>query len=189
MVAAPRERSPLLRRLLGAPGAAPRKACAVGGIAIAALLWSAAVLADDIPPPPPTTTTDAPPPDRYAPAPRPAPPKKTASVTHAAPRPKVRSYTPPVARPPTTSIRPSKPVRRAKVVQRPRKKAVRKPKPAAITLAPIAHVLAASRLPLPAARADKPPYLWLAGFSFAILAVAGLSLQVLTVRYFRPELQ
>jgi hypothetical protein len=81
-------------------------------------------------------------------------------------------------------------VRRAKVVPRQRKKPVhQRAKPAAISLAPIAHVLAAARIPLPPAPDEKHPYLWLAGLAFAVLAVAGLSLQVLSVRYFRVELQ
>jgi hypothetical protein len=184
---APRGRRPLLRRLRRAPGAAPRSACAFAVVGVAALL-SCAVARADVVTPPPTTTVDAPPPDRYTPPPAKQPaPKKSAPVTHVTPQAPVRSYTPP-ATPAPTRVATPKPVRRPKAVQRQRKKPQRA-KPVPISLAPLAHILAASRLPLPAAQDDERPYLWLAGLAFAVLAVAGLSLQVLSLRYFRPELR
>jgi type IV secretory pathway VirB10-like protein len=188
LVAAPRGRSPLLRRLLGAHGAASLKACAVGGIATAALLWCAVAQADEIPPQPPTTTVDAPPPDRYTP-PKPATTqpkqKQSAPVRRVARPPTLRTSTPATSTPaPRPTVHHTKAVHRKpkKVVHRP----ARQPK---ISLAPIARVLAASRLAVPPAPADREPYLWLAGLSFAVLALAGLSLQVLTVRYLRPQLK
>jgi hypothetical protein len=190
LVAAPRGKSPLLRRLLGALGAASVKACAVGGIATSALLWCAVVQADEIPPQPPTTTIDAPPPDRYTPPPKPVTKKKVvAPVTHVATHQTVRTYTPPATYT-APRIAASKPAARPKVVHRQKKKVARREaKPVTVSLAPIAHILAASRLPAPPGPADKEPYLWLAGLSFAVLALAGLSLQVLTVRYYRPQLR
>jgi hypothetical protein len=82
-------------------------------------------------------------------------------------------------------------VRHTKAVHRKPKKVVHRPaRQQKISLAPITGVLAASRLGAPpVAPADKEPYLWLAGLSFAVLAVAGLSLQLLTVRYLRPQLK
>jgi type IV secretory pathway VirB10-like protein len=191
MVAAPRGQSPLLRRLLGALGAAPVKACAVGGIAITALLWCAVVQADEIPPSPPTSTIDAPPPDHYTPPPKPVAPKKVAPVTHAAPRVTLRTYTPPATRTAPSVAATPKTVHRAKAVHKQRKKpAVRKrTQPVRVSVAPVAHVVAAARLPAPLSSDEETPYLWLAGFSFAVLALAGLSLQAVTIRYFRPELR
>jgi hypothetical protein len=184
-VEAPRGRRPLLRRLLGALGAAPSLACAA---ALFALLCCPLARADDASPPP-TTTTDAPPPDRYTPQPKPTP-KKVAPVTHVSTRPTLRTYTPPVTHS-TPAVTASKPVHRARTVHRQQKKKVthRQAKPVSVSLAPLAHVLAAARLPAPPAPDERDPYLWLAGLSFAVLAVAGLSLQVLTVRYVRPELK
>lgn len=183
-VKAPRGRRPLLRRLLGAPGAALLSTCAV--IASSALVWSPVVWADELPPP--TTTTDAPPPDRYTP-PKPAPkPKRVGPVTHVAPRVTLQTYTPPTvvqSVPRSATPKPKhKVVHRAKVVHK-RKRT----EPVQVVLAPIAHIVAASRLPALRTRDEQRPYLWLAGLSFAVLALAGLSLQLLTVRYFRPELR
>jgi type IV secretory pathway VirB10-like protein len=191
MVAAPRGRSPLLRRLLGALGAAPVKACAVGGIAITALLWCAVVQADEIPPSPPTSTIDAPPPDSYTPPPKPVAPKKVAAVTHAAPRVTLRRYTPRPAQTAPAVAATTKPVHRAKAVHKRRKKpaARKRTQPLRVSVAPVAHVVEAARLPAPLAGSSETPYLWLAGLSFAVLALAGLSLQAITVRYFRPELR
>lgn len=185
-VDAPRGRRPLLRRLLGALGAAPPLACAA---LLFALFWCPLARADEVPPSPPTTTTDAPPPDRYTPPTKPTP-KKVAPVTHVSTRPTLRTYTPPVTQS-TPAVTASKPAHRAKAVHRHKKKKVtrRQAKPVTVSLAPLGHILAAARLPAPPAPDEQDPYLWLAGLSFAVLAIAGLSLQALTVRYFRPELK
>jgi hypothetical protein len=86
---------------------------------------------------------------------------------------------------PRTAGAKPKPVHKAKVVHRQRKKA----HVVHVSLAPIAHIVAASQLPALPLQDGRNPYLWLAGLSFAVLALSGLSLQVLTVRYFRPELK
>lgn len=189
---APRGRRPLLRRLRRAPGAALASAWASACVAAAvALVFSAAAFAQEAPPPPATTTTEAPPPDRYTPPVKQPAAKKSAPVTDVAPQAPVRSYSPPVSRP-TTRVATPKPVQRPKVVHRQRKKPkpVHRPvKPEPISLAPIAHIVAASRLPLPSANDEERPFLWLAGLAFAVLAIAGLSLQLLSLRYFRPELK
>jgi len=157
-------------------------ACGIG----AAFLWfgATAVLADTTPPPT-TTTSDAPPPDPYAP---PAPKVKPKV---AAPR---RSYTPPArtyapsapiaSRP---AVQTSRPPQRPKAVQHHRKQPVRQPAktpPASAWLAPLPEVLTAARSPLTGVGGRDHPYLWLAGLAFAVLAVAGLSLHRLSVRYF-----
>jgi hypothetical protein len=80
-----------------------------------------------------------------------------------------------------------------KAVHKPRKRVVHhrqkpkpKPAPVKVTLAPLAHVLAAAKSPLPVLPSSSgggdDPYLWLAGLAFAVLAVAGLSLHLLSVR-------
>jgi hypothetical protein len=51
-------------------------------------------------------------------------------------------------------------------------------------LAPLPRVVAAARTPSPAANERDHPYLWLAGIAFAVLAAAGLSLHMLSMRYF-----
>jgi hypothetical protein len=51
-------------------------------------------------------------------------------------------------------------------------------------LAPLPRVVAAAGIPLPAANEPDDSYLWLAGVAFAVLAVAGLSLHMLSMRYF-----
>jgi hypothetical protein len=83
-----------------------------------------------------------------------------------------------------------------KVVHKPRKHVVHKrakPVPVKVTLAPLAHVLAAANtpLPVPASSSDggKDPYLWLAGLAFAVLAAAGLSLHLLSVRVFHVRFE
>jgi hypothetical protein len=174
--------------------------------------------ADESPPtPPPTTTTpEAPPPDPYTtPAPASKPkskpaPRPTTHVTRSAPAP-VRHYTPPAPvqqsaptysaptyTAPTYTPRPStarvhRAVVKKKAVHKQRKHVVHrrakpKPAPVKVTLAPLAHVLAAVKAPVPTAAVvtsgDKEPYLWLAGLAFALLAVAGLSLHLLSVRAF-----
>jgi hypothetical protein len=67
-----------------------------------------------------------------------------------------------------------------------RKQPVRQPAkapPVSSWLAPLPGVVAAARLPLPVADVRTSPYLWLAGIAFAVLAVAGLSLHMLSMRY------
>ena len=179
-------------------------------------LWSVtAARADEAPPPTPTTTTpEAPPPDPYsAPAKPPAQSSKPKSAprpsTKSTPAAPARSYTPPVQSQSTpSSSAPTytaptyraptyrAPVTRAKThraankaAHKPRKRVVHhraKPAPVTVTLAPMAHVLAAAKVPLPVTSADggKDRYLWLAGLAFALLAVAGLSLHLLSVRVF-----
>jgi hypothetical protein len=48
-------------------------------------------------------------------------------------------------------------------------------------------VVAVATAPLPLDPDRRVPYLWLAGISFAVLAVAGLLLVLLTLRTLRPE--
>jgi len=55
-----------------------------------------------------------------------------------------------------------------------------------VPLAPVAHVLAAVHIPLATDGDAKDPYLWLAGLAFAVLAVGGSGLVLLTMRFFRP---
>jgi hypothetical protein len=77
-------------------------------------------------------------------------------------------------------------------VQRPAKARVRPPAKAAPVsnwLAPLPRVVAAARIPSPAAGERDHPYLWLAGIAFAVLAVAGLSLHTLSMRYFEVEVR
>jgi len=45
-------------------------------------------------------------------------------------------------------------------------------------------VVAATGIPVQAANERDHPYLWLAGIALAVLAVAGLSLHMLTTRHF-----
>jgi hypothetical protein len=61
--------------------------------------------------------------------------------------------------------------------------------PVTVSLAPLAHVVAAARIPLPATDEREEPYLWLAGIAFAVLAAAGLTLHMLSVMYFRLEFE
>jgi hypothetical protein len=201
---------------------APRTAKALLACAlVTGALWSvAAARADETPPPPtPTTTTpDAPPPDPYKapakPPPQSSKPKSTSRPsTTSAPAAPVRHYTPPVqSRPSTPTYRPPTytaptyraPVTRAKThrvlkkaAHKPRKHVVHrrakpKPAPVTVTLAPMAHVLAAAKVPLPVTPTSdggRDPYLWLAGLAFALLAVAGLSLHLLSVRVFRVRFE
>ena len=151
----------------------------------------AVVQADVIPPSPPTTTVDAPPPDRYTAPPKPVTPKKVTAVTHSAPRVTLRTYTPPPAQTAPAVGATPKPAHRAKAVHKQRKKPVvhKRTQPVRVSVAPVAHILAAARLPAPLSGSTETPFLWLAGLSFAVLALAGLSLQAITVRYFRPELR
>ena len=157
-------------------------ACGIG----AAFLWSGAAPAlADTTPPPTTTTSEAPPPDPYT------PPVPNVKPKPAAPR---RSYTPPArtyapAAPIATrpAVQASRPHQRPKAVRHHRKQAVRQPAkapPASAWLAPLPEVLTAARTPLAGVSGRDHPYLWLVGLAFAVLAVAGLSLHRLSVRYF-----
>jgi hypothetical protein len=161
-------------------------------IIVAAGLWVAPAWADETPTPPVTTTVpDAPPPDPYQ-APTRAPkskaaPRRVAPVVRAAPTVPAPSYTPPAAvtpRPPVVKASRTKPKSKAKVVRkRPRREA-----PAVeVSLAPLAEVVAAVGVP-PAVDSDsQDPYLWLAGVAFAVLAVAGTCLVMLTQHLYRPR--
>src|SRR5207245_10492131 len=101
---------------------------------------------------------------------------------------------PPVAtsaRPGSIAPRPAvptwRPRQRAKAVRHHRPQPVRQPAkapPVSSWLAPLRRVVAAAGLPVPAADNRDHPYLWLGGIALAVLAVAGLSLHMLTMRYF-----
>jgi hypothetical protein len=153
----------------------------------AAVLWSGAgpAFADDVTPPAATTTTDAPPPDPYTPTVRTVKPKAAAPTrTYTSP---ARIYSPPAYVAPRPAVQTSRPKRQAKAVRHHRKQPVRHPAtapPASAWLAPLPQVLTAARIPLAAADERDHPYLWLAGIALAVLAVAGLSLHMLSTRYF-----
>ena len=158
-------------------------ALVVCGIA-ATVLWSGATpaLADSTPPP--TTTSDAPPPDPYTPParvkPKPVAPRRTYA-------PAARTYTPPASITPRPAVQTSRPQRHSKPARPHRPAQVRHPAkapPVSTWLAPLSQVVAAAQIRLPATNERDHPYLWLAGLAFAVLAVAGLSLHVLTARYF-----
>jgi len=166
--------------------AARTKVLAVCGIG-AAVLWAGAApaLADSTPPPTTTTTSDAPPPDPYK------PPVRIVKPKPAAPRraytPPVRTYTPPASIAPRPAVQTSRPRQRAKAVRHHRTQPVRQPAkapPVSSWLAPLRRVVAAAGIPVPAADNRDHPYLWLGGIALAVLAVAGLSLHMLTMRYF-----
>ena len=102
-----------------------------------------------------------------------------------------RVYTPPapVVRAPTYQaphrVRPGP----AKVAQHKRKARVArrhvaaKPKPVRVTFTPFARLVATSSLLVSSENtSDRNRYLRLAGFAFAVLALAGLSLHYLSVR-------
>ncbi len=158
-------------------------------VCVAALgLWGgSAAQADEVPPPPTTTVPNAPPPDPYKAPPRPSKPKAAAPRRVAPVRSSPRVYTPAPA--PARVVRAPhvKPKRHAAVVRKHRAPAKRHVAPK-MSLAPVSHVLAATRISLPVAK-DSPqhPYLWLSGISFAVLAVAGTGLLLLTQRSFRTE--
>jgi hypothetical protein len=196
-------RESLLRRLLGALGAAPsRKAAALrvwtpavaAFIVLAALCCVSPARADNVPAPttPASTTPDAPPPDPYhPPTSQPKPKQARPAVVHSAPvhSAPVRTYTPPVPVSPVSSAQPRHTVRPppAKAVHkrkaRPVHRQVAKPKPVKVTFNPFANFVAASNvLSTTEDTSDSDRYLWLAGFAFALLALAGLSLQLLAVR-------
>jgi hypothetical protein len=163
--------------------------CGLGAV----VLWSGAgpAVADDVAPPPTTTTTDAPPPDPYTPPVRNAKPKTSPSRAYTTPprtytRP-ARIYTSPVSTATRPAVQTSRPQRRATAVQRHRKQPVRRPAkapPASVWLTPLPRILTAARIPLSAADERDHPYLWLAGVAFAVLALAALSLHLLSVRFF-----
>jgi hypothetical protein len=161
------------------------KVLAVCGIGAVALWFGAApALADDVAPAPTTTTTDAPPPDPYKPPARSVKPKPAAPTRTYAPA--ARTYSPPAYVAPRPAVQTSRPKRQATAVRQHRKPAVRHPAkapPVAAWLAPLPQVLTAARIPLAAADERDHPYLWLAGIALAVLAVAGLSLHMLSMRY------
>jgi hypothetical protein len=153
------------------------KALAVCGIGAAALWCGSAPALADTTPPPTTTAPDAPPPDPYSPPVRSVKPKPIAPA---------RAYTPPASIVPRPAARSSRPQQPARVVRHHHKQPVRQPAKAPSVsswLAPLPGVVAAARLPLPVADVRTRPYLWLAGIAFAVLAVAGLSLHMLSMRY------
>jgi hypothetical protein len=61
---------------------------------------------------------------------------------------------------------------------------IAKAPPVSSWLAPLPGVVAVARTSLPTVGEGDHPYLWLAGIAFAVLAVAGLSLHLLSTRYF-----
>jgi hypothetical protein len=57
-----------------------------------------------------------------------------------------------------------------------------------VTFAPFANLAATADISLPAGNeGNRDRYLWLAGLAFAVLAVAGLSLQLLSTRFLQVE--
>jgi hypothetical protein len=159
-------------------------------------LWGGAALAraDEVPPPT-TTASDAPPPDPYkAPVkttkPKAAAPRQVAPVRRAYTAPSVRTYTPParVTSRPAVRTAAAKPKTHVKAVRKHRAKPKRHPV-LRVSVAPVSHVLAATRISVPVVKDAQHPYLWLSGISFAILAVAGTGLLLLTQRTFRTEWQ
>jgi hypothetical protein len=162
-------------------------------VVVATALWSAApAVADDVPPVPGvTTTTDAPPPDRYS------PPARTTK-----PKPVARSVTPAVRSAPTThyvqpatvapaqvAAPPHRTKHKTKAAQTNRKRAARSEtvsRPFKVNLAPLQAIVAGAQRPLVPVSDGRDRYLWLAGSSFAVLALAGLSLLMLTMRIARP---
>jgi hypothetical protein len=163
-------------------------------VVVATALWSAApAVADGVPPVPGvTTTTDAPPPDPYSP-----PARKTK------PKPAVRSVTPAVRSAPTTRYVPPAAVAPAQVASprhatKHQTKAVQKRRTHAagtrtvspafrVNLAPLQAIVAGAQRPLVPVSDGHDRYLWLAGSSFAVLALAGLSLLMLTMRVARDR--
>jgi len=162
-------------------------------VVVATALWSAApAVADNAPPVPgATTTTEAPPPDPYT------PPARTTK-----PKPAARSVTPAVRSVPTThyvqpatvapaqvAAPPHRTKHKTKVAQTNRKRAARRQtvsRPFKVNLAPLQAIVTGAQRPLVAVSNGHDRYLWLAGSSFAVLALAGLSLLMLTMRIARP---
>jgi len=165
---------------------------------LAALCCVSPARADSGTPPPTTptsTTPEAPPPDPYRPpAPSPKPKQARPVVVHAAPvyRTPVRTYTPPAPAVRVRTVQPQRTAspRAAKVVHTRKARVVHrhvaqkaKPKPVRVTFNPFGNLVAASNLLATAeGTSDRGRYLWLAGFAFALLAMAGLSLHLLAVR-------
>jgi hypothetical protein len=143
--------------------------------------------------PPTATTADAPPPDPYQPPAKASKPKQPRPVVaNAAPvyRAPVRTVTPPA---PTVRVRTYQPQQKsrprpAKAVHRRKAHVVRrhvapKAKPVKVKFDPFTNFVAASSVLSAADDAgDRDRYLRLAGFAFALLAAAGLSLHVLALR-------
>lgn len=194
-----------LARAAGGHGEAAIPASIARAPAVAALLLVAAMCcvsparADSGTPPtttPTSTTPDAPPPDPYKPPARTSTPKprqtrpavvRSAPVYHAP----ARVYTPPapVVRAPTYQAPHGSRPRLRKVVHHGRKPRVvhrhvaPKPKPVKVTFNPFANFVTTSSLLSTADRtSDRDRYLRFAGFGFAVLAAAGLSLHTLAVR-------
>ena len=188
-----KEQQPFARaRRRGAPVVALRlAACVVAATA----LWSAApAVADDVPPVPGvTTTTDAPPPDPYS------PPARTVK-----PKPAARSVTPAVRSAPTTHYVPPAAVAPAQVARAPRHRTKHQTKavhtnrkrvarsqtvspPFSLNLTPFRAIVTAVERPVVSVSNGRDRYLWLAGSSFAVLALAGLSLLMLTMRIARDR--
>jgi len=185
--------------------ASKARAPAVAIIVVAAALCccSLARAADGPPatttPAPTSTTPDAPPPDPYHP-----PPKSSKPKASTASRPAPVHSAPVVARRPTYSppaAAPVAPVHRVQTLRAPRAhpkphshKVVHRrrhhvaakpvaPKPVKVTFNPFANLVASSTVLATAAdNSDRGRYLWFAGLAFALLASAGLSLHVLSVR-------
>jgi hypothetical protein len=187
-----KEQQPFSRaRRRGAPVVALRlAACVVAATA----LWSAApAVADDVPPVPGvTTTTDAPPADPYSPPARATKPKPAArSVAPAVRSAPTTHYVPPAAVAPAQVARaPRHRVKhQTKAVQTKRTRAARSRSvspPFRVNLAPLQAIVAGAQRPLVPVSNGHDRYLWLAGSSFAVLALAGLSLLMLTMRIARP---
>jgi hypothetical protein len=156
-------------------------------VAVLGLWGSSAARADEVPPPPATTVPDAPPPDPYKAPPRPSTPKAVAPRRVAPVRSSPRAYTPAPAPAPVVRAPRVKPKRHVPVVRKHRAPAKRHVAPK-VSLAPVSHVLAATRISVPVATgSSQHPYLWLSGISFAVLAVAGTGLLLLAQRTFRTE--
>jgi hypothetical protein len=167
-------------------------ACVVAATA----LWSAApAVADDVPPVPGvTTTTDAPPPDPYSPPARTTKPKPAArSVTPAVRSAPTTRYVPPAAVAPVQVASPRHRIKhQTKAVQKKRTHAAGSrtvSPPFKVNLGPLQAIVAGAQRPLVPVSNGHDRYLWLAGSSFAVLALAGLSLLMLTMRIARPVSQ
>ena len=187
-----KEQRPFSRaRRRGASVVAVRLAACV---VVATALWSAApAVADDVPPVPGvTTTTDAPPPDPYSPPARTTKPKPAArSVTPAVRSAPTTHYVPPAAVAPAQVASPRHATKhQTKAVQKKRTHAAGSrtvSPPFKMNLAPLEAIAAGAQRPLVPVSNGHDRYLWLAGSSFAVLALAGLSLLMLTMRVARDR--
>lgn len=188
----PIETSSALRPCLARQVRVPAVAVSVFVI-VAAGLWVAPAWADEAPTPPVTTTVpDAPPPDPYQAPTRATPskpaPRRVAPVVRSAPAVPARSYAPPAVvttRPPVVKTSRPKPASKPKIVRKQRSR--RETPVVAVSLAPLAEVIAAVEVSPTVSRESQDPYLWLAGVAFAVLAVAGTCLVMLTQRFYRPR--